>query len=277
MFDKQAIEKLQENAAIKSLNSIVDDCELSRNVVLAPQEFTLHDLEKFSVNRSRFRGNVTTSSIESFAAYSATHAADGAAVFIDANTMKAKLFIDIGNKERPGHCEHTASITLEKTAAYVELLKIVGERKSQKEIAEFIEDWRANLRAWTEEDDNGFQSQITIVKALHAVRKITIEAKSASDSEVRNFGSTSTSMDSIDVKSADMPPAFFHFTCEPYAGLASREFILRLSVITDRSPALVLRIVKAEEHKEEMAKEFQNIIESSISEEIKSYVGNFTS
>jgi uncharacterized protein YfdQ (DUF2303 family) len=276
MFDKSAIEKIQELEVTSNLNSSIDRLGIPHKVLFAPEHFSLNSLEKFNDSRFRFRGNLSTKSIKAFADYALVHKSDGSAVFIDADTMKAKLFIDLGNQALPGHCEHTALVSLEKSAAYTELLNIVGQRKTQKEIAEFIEDWRNFLTASAEANEDGVADNISIVKALHAVRKITIEAKSTSDTETRNFGARSASMESIDVKSADMPPAFFHFTCEPCQGLSERTFDLRLSVITDRVPALVLRIVRFEEHKDQMAEEFKSIIENEIDSEIKTYVGSFT-
>lgn len=274
-MDSTAIKEIQQSQTTAEANAVLNNQKLDTPVAALPDNFKLNNLEQYRSLRSRFRGQLATKSIDSFSAYAALHKQSGSAVFIDADTMKAKLFINLGDQVSPGHCDHTATVSLEKCAAYTELLKIVDQRKSQKEIAEFIEDWRSILTASGEQDAEGICEKISIVRALHAVRKITIEAKSTTDSETRTFGATNTSMDSIDVKSMDMPPSFLHFTCEPFSGLSPRTFTLRLSVITDRAPALVLRIVRFEEHEEEMAKEFQSLIVSKIDPEIKTYVGSF--
>ena len=87
-------------------------------------------------------------------------------------------------------------------------------------------------------------------------------------------------MESIDVKSADMPPAYLHFYCEPYLGLPQRTFDLRLSVITsDRFPSLVLRIVQQEAHIEQIGEEFEAIINSRLGEldnKTSIFIGNFS-
>lgn len=86
-------------------------------------------------------------------------------------------------------------------------------------------------------------------------------------------------MDSIDIKSQDIPPAFLHFTCEPYAGLPTRTFVLRLGIITEKAPALVLRIIQEELHQEQMAEEFQNKIEFALADiepKVQTYIGTFS-
>jgi uncharacterized protein YfdQ (DUF2303 family) len=278
-MDKSAIEQLQKEQAIVNANNAINELLLDEKLLALPESFNIHSLEKHNASRWRFRGQLETKSIDAFASYATNNAEDGAATFIDADAMKAKLVINLGSKSAPGHCDHYARVSLEKSAPYLSLLAINDTRKSQKEIAEFIEDWRNFLTASSEENEEGNFEPISIIKALHAVRKITIEAKSTSDSEQRTFGASSASMESIDVKSLDMPPAFFHFTVEPYLGLSERIFTLRLSVITDRVPVLVLRIVRFEEHKEQMAKEFQAVIENRLQDiepKISTYVGNFT-
>ncbi len=277
-MDAAAVVKIQESQAITSANAQIPT-NINHRVVVLPSDFKTHDLEKYFPSRERFHGDMSTKSIDAFASYAAEHSESGASTFIDAKAMAAKLIINFGIKELPGHCDNTAVVALEKTAPYKALLGINEKRISQKEAAEFIEDWRAYLTAQYEENEAGECESMSIVKALHAVRKITIEASARQESDQRNFGATTTSMESIDVKSQDTPPTYLTFTCDPYAGLPPRRFVMRLSIITDKVPQLILRIVRAEEHIEEMAREFQAIIESkltNITPEIKTYVGVFT-
>lgn len=279
MFDKSAITKLQEEASISNANHELTDHKLENKVIALPSDYKIHNLEEFDKNRARFRGAFQTKSTSAFADYAIKNATEGATAFIDSEKMSSKLIVNLGNKNAPGHCDHYAKVTLEKTAPFIALLKIVDQRKTQKEIAEFIEDWRKYLTASSEEDIEGNATEMSIIKALHAVRKITIEAKETTGSETRNFGASTSSMESVDIASADMPPAFFHFKTQPYSELKERTFDLRLSIITDRVPALVLRIVRFEEHEEQMAEEFKQKIESDLENsepKICTYVGTFT-
>lgn len=278
-MDATAIKEIQQASTVFTINEELDRANIGDLVIATPKDYTLHNLESYHTHRNRFRGVLTTESIEEFAAYAKQFALAGATTFINAARMQAKHIIDLGNAEKPGHCEHKAVLTLEKTAPYLALLTIVEQRKSQREIAEFIEDWRAHLKAFHEPDIEGNVSEMSIVKALHAVRKIKIEATSSSETSTSTFGAASTSMDSIDVKSQDIPPAFLEFTCEPYAGLPPRSFMLRLGIITEKAPALVLRIVQAELHQEQMAEQFQEKIElavANIEPKIQTFIGTFS-
>jgi len=250
-----------------------------QSVYALHKDFSLENLEKFEPQRSRFRGKFTTAEPDAFAAYAKNKAAENPSCFINANQMTATLIFNIGTDENPGHCDDKAQLGLEMTAPYKALLSIVNKRLEQKDVAEFIEDWRQIVGASSDFDIDGIANTIPLAKAIHAIRKITIEQKATTESESRNFGATNTSMDSIDVKSADMPPAFLHFTCQPFLGLAERKFDLRLSVITDRQPALVLRIVRHETIQEEIANEFQQLINTKLAEiepTIKTFIGDFS-
>ncbi len=275
-MDASAIKQLQESQSIENANKEIPG-DLNHQLIALPEDFKLHNLEGYHAVRFRFRGAFSTTSIDAFAGYAREVITQQSPCFIDAKAMNAKLIFNFTDK---GHCDNTGFVALEKTAAYVALLKIAGARSTQKEIAEFIEDWRNCLVARSEPTaENPAGEIIPIVRVIGAIRKISIEAIAKSESEVRNFGATQASMESIDVKSADMPPAFLSFTCEPYSGLPIRTFDLRLSVITDRAPALILRIVREEQVSEEMAKEFKAIIETKVSDitpEINTFIGKFS-
>ncbi len=275
-MDASAINELQQSELIKSANLQISS-DLRDTLLALPENFKLHDLEKSHSARTRFRGSFSTNSIDAFAEYANEHVVEGTPCFIDAKAMNAKL---IFNYVEAGHCDNTSFLSLEKTAAYEALLKISGARLAQKEVAEFIEDWRSCLTARSEPTaESPLGDSIPIVRAIGAIRKISIEAIAKSESEVRNFGASTASMESIDVKSADLPPAFFSFTCEPYHGLSVRTFDLRLSVITDRAPALILRIVREQEVAELMAKEFKAIIEEKLKgseQKINTFIGKFS-
>jgi uncharacterized protein YfdQ (DUF2303 family) len=268
MLDKSALQHLQQEQSIKATNeAIIDALDFAdcQSVVAVHKDFSIENLEKYQASRFRFRGAFCTKSIDGFSDYAQARNSKMASCFIDADAMRANMIFNIGDENQPGHCDSTASLALEMTAPYSALLSIINKPKSQKDIAEFIEDWRQLLTASGEEDADGNKEKISIIKAIHAIRKITIEAKAVSDTETRNFGASSSTMESIDVKSAEMPPAYLHFSCEPYLGLPSRTFDIRLSVLTgERTPSLVLRIVQHETAQEEMAEEFEAIINSKI-------------
>lgn len=266
MFDKSAIEKLQEAQQIVAAEKVINSQMLEghNQVAALPESFRLVDLEKYQPCRYRLRGSMSTESISNFAQYAALHNAQGANCFINAEQMSAQLIFNMGTKESAGHCDHTANVKLEKTAAYISLLNITDKKLSQKEVAEFIEDWRDFITCFGEEDEDGNRPSIKLPRALHTIRSITIEAKAINSSEDRTFGATKSSMESIDVSKENLPPSILVFSCQPYVDLAVRDFTLRLGVITTGQPALTLRIARKEQHNEEMAEEFKQAIGLSL-------------
>lgn len=275
MMNQDAIKELQKGAAINQANEPLRNTE---GAIALPKDFELHNLEKYQQNRYRFRGQMTTKTVTAFSQYAIDNAEQNNACFISAEDMCAKLIFNIGDILDPGHCDHFATVKLEQTAPYSAMLNVINKRHTQKDIAEFIEDWRNYITAHSEEDENGDSKTIPLPRALHAIRKITIEATAKTESEIRNFGASTSSMESIDVKGENPPPALLLFTCKPYADLPERQFALRLSVITGGTPVLVLRCVREEEHEEQMAKQFKELLTrelEGVNPPVKTYIGTF--
>ncbi|ENB3790361.1 DUF2303 family protein, partial [Salmonella enterica] len=151
---------------------------------LLPDGTSVESLERFSLERFRFRGAMTTTSIEDFVRYSKGYASatEKARCFIDADHMTARSVFNIGTLDNPGHADNAASITLKQTAPFRALLQINGERLKQKQIAEWLEDWSDYLLAF---DSDGNTMQIS--QAAQAVRRITIQQATQQDHEDGDF------------------------------------------------------------------------------------------
>lgn len=263
---KEAIQFLQNQFA----GDLAQLEDTDTPVICAPSDMKIQSLEPYMNFRARFRGTFKTDSPHEFAEYVNAHAVK-AGCFIQADTMSAETIFDLGDEINPGHCEHIAELKLTKTAEYKALLAIAGSRCSQKELAEWLEDWRDFITA---EDDQG--ESIPLTKAITAVRNITIEAKAKHDSEQGNFSSNRTSMESIEAKAKDAQPATLHFDCTPYNGLQPYSFTLRLSIITEREPKLTLRLVRHETDIQAMGEEFKQILDTCISkDQTTTYLGQF--
>ena len=99
--------------------------------------------------------------------------------------------------------------------------------------------FRSSLKAVGED-----LQDISIVKAIAAVRTITIKASSESDHTVRETGASRSAMDAIEASSKETLPTSLVFSVVPFEGLSVREIVLRISVITSGpQPALKLRWV----------------------------------
>lgn len=269
-------------AQLQANNTLETIKELSINsAVPVHKDVNIQDLERFMPWRRRYRGQMVTTQIDQFAEY--TNLTSGevqengeepgvtAPCFVDPENMTAKVFFDLGTVEHPGHADFTARLDLPKTAAFEELLGKNGRALSQKELAEWLEDWAPQLKVTAEDGE-----PLNLPGAVAAVRRITIGAKSESTSEERTFGGRRSAMSEVEAQNKDTLPAFIEFTCEPYHGLDERTFRLRVSLITGETPKLIMRIVRLEHHQEEMAKEFrEHLIHALDGNLVQTFVGNF--
>ncbi|MGA4620749.1 YfdQ family protein [Citrobacter meridianamericanus] len=240
---------------------------------LLPDGTNVESLERFSLERFRFRGAMTTTSIDDFARYSTGYASASvpARCFIDADNMTARSVFNIGTLDNPGHADNVASITLKKTAPFRALLQIDGQRLKQKQIAEWLEDWSDYLLAF---DADGNTMQIS--QAAQAVRRITIQQATQQDHETSDFAGKKSLMQSVEASSKDVMPVAFEFKCVPYEGLGERRFSLRNSLLTSDEPCFVLRIVQLEAQEEEIANEFRDLLISKFDgESVETFIGNF--
>ena len=215
-----------------------------------------------------------TTSISDFVKYSIKNAIDeGVSCFIDANEMSAKTIFNIGTIGEPGHADNTALVKLKQTAPFAALLKIDGVKHRQKELAEWLEDWRDYLMAF---DADG--NVLDIKQAISAVRRITIESTRSAEHEDHDFSAKRSVLENVEARSKDVMPTAFQFTCTPYDELKERNIKLRYSVLTGGDvPTLVLRIVQLENLEEQIAQEFRNLLCDEFDEsEIETFIGKFS-
>lgn len=260
MFDKEAIEAIQYGAGIKEASEATGAALKDGQIIGLPENFTVHDLEKFMQNRRRPRGIMSTSSIGSFVQYTLDHAENGATVFIKPDNMTATAVLNLGTTESPGHTDNRAKLELDATAAYRALTAIAtGTGQSQQRIAEFLEDWVNEVKCFNSD------GPIAPKNAIAAIRKITIEAMRKVESEEQSLSASKSAFEAVSATSKEPIPAMVYFTCTPYTGLAERTFVMRLGVLTGGDkPAINLRIIKHEEHVQEVADELRSRLETAF-------------
>ncbi|HBU2513802.1 TPA: YfdQ family protein [Klebsiella pneumoniae] len=240
---------------------------------ILPDGTTIASLERFALERFRFRGAMDTTSIDDFVRYSVAYAQEEekARCFIDADNMLARSIFNIGTLDNPGHADNVASIKLKKTAPFRALLAINGDRLSQKQIAEWLEDWSDFLLAFDAEGQT-----MDISKAAQAVRRVTIQQTNQADHEDSDFAGRKSLMQSVEASSKDVMPVAFEFKCIPYEGLGERRFSLRNSLLKSGEPVFVLRIVQLEAQEEEMANEFRDLLIAQFDDKpVETFIGNF--
>ncbi|MCS2162994.1 DUF2303 family protein [Scandinavium sp. H11S7] len=269
-----------DSSAIQQVKDLVlsgyhlDDVQgLACPTAILPENTVVASLEKFSLERFRFRGAMDTTSIDDFVRYSAGYAKpeEKARCFIDAENMRASSIFNIGTLDNPGHADNVSTIQLKKTAPFRALLAINGDRLNQKQIAEWLEDWSDFLTAF---DANG--ETMSIAQAAQAVRRVNIKQVSESAHEDEDFSGKKSLMESVEASSKDVMPVAFEFKCVPYEGLTERRFSLRNSLLKSGEPMFVLRVVQLEAQEEAIANEFRDLlIEKFDGKPVETFIGNF--
>jgi len=241
-----------------------------RSAMLVPEGFKVQSLEHLQDNRNRFRGALTTSSIKDFSTY--TLAQLGATdAFVDADKMACTAFYNLGDYEAPGHADHTATLTLTRSPAYVALLEIAGSKISQKDLAEWLEDWAPNVKV-----TSSAGKDMDLSAAIASVRNVTIKAAAERNHSEHNFGAAQSSMDSIEAANQDALPAVLHFSFSPYEGLSIRVFNLRVSLHTGGDkPVFSLRWVQEGLQREEIAQEFKDVLAKEVGAAATLTIGTF--
>jgi len=264
-MERQAIEKIQEMSVAAAE---VSKAELP--VIALPNSTELKSLEPYMKNRFRFEALFQTEGIESFVEYVTKH--DGEACYLDRDKMSALTIFDLGTKEEPGHCKHKARLVLEKTSVYMMALRVDGSRQGQKDIAELFEDYRDCLKF---ELSNG--ESMDVVKAITAVRNVTIESKAKSEHETHDFSASKSAMEQVEASSnTGELPARVILTCVPYNGLSEYKFTYRLSLLTSHSePKLTLHMIRFEQLLDNMVEEFEEILGDKLPDSVADiFIGN---
>ena len=272
-LDGTAIKQIQD--LVLSGYHLSDAEDTACPSVVLPEGTMVKSLESFSMSRYRFRGKMESTSINDFVEYSSGYADknEKARCFIDADNMNARAIFNIGTLENPGHADNTAVLSLKKTAPFRALLEANGDRFSQKELAEWLEDWSDFLSAFGADGKS-----MTIAQAASAVRRVTIQQMSSADHEDGDFSGKKSLMQSIEASSKEVMPAAFEFKCVPYEGLGERRFSLRNSLLKSGEPCFVLRIVQLEAQEEQIAIEFRDLLIGKFDgKNVETFIGKFTS
>lgn len=273
MFDKDTLTALQEHKAIESAQKALAFAHQDSNDLAAlPSDYKLHNLEQYLPTRRRARGIMTTNDLESFIGYTVAHSEAGASVFIEAESMSAFAVLNLGIPNEPGHADNKAKLKLNRTAAFTALISIAtGQPYKQSTVAEFLEDWPDQIKCINDAGD------IAPPKAIAAIRKLTIETMRKLESEEQALSQSRSAFESVQATSKDPIPTTILFKCQPYSDLAERTFAIRLTVQTGGDkPAITLRVVKAEQHNEEMAAELAALIIRGFEGGTPVLVGSYT-
>ena len=267
---KEAIEHLEKTVLLNDVNVELTDAKTKSNLLALPSGISLKDLEDYMPTRDSYRFAFATKSIKDFGEYCKEFDKEGAKCFVNSDYMRANTIFDLGTEGAPLHQRHNAKLQLDKTAAFKAILCVNGNHLSQKDAANFVEDWADNINVFCKAGQ-----PMTIAQATKQLREITIERMASVDSKVSDFGESMSAMEKVEARNQDIIPASIEFTCNPYHGLVNRAFTVRVAILTGGSnPEISLRIIKLEAQEEDMAEEFKEIlVDTFVDSDLKTFIG----
>lgn len=266
-MEAKAIELIQQTAILANAKAL----DTFTPVIALPAGTTVQSLEKFQAGRSRFRGSLSTESLTSFTDYVLARQEVAAEGFVDAEAMNCLVYFNLGDEDRPGHGDYTASLTLKKTSAFKALERAAGSTWSQKDLSDWLEDWLPNINA---QDAEGVD--IPLSKAIAAIRSITVESLRKGEHNVSDMSASRSTLEQVEARSDQGLPAELMFSCPPYEGLKSRSVRLRVGVLTSSDkPAIRLRWIGEEALREEIAEEFKDLLKTEVGGAANLTVGTF--
>jgi|GEM_PF-4910863 uncharacterized protein YfdQ (DUF2303 family) len=266
MMDNTAIQEIQKAHTTESLNrELVGMTAIKEPLIGVPNDFKIQNLERYLPTPVRKRGRMETDSINDFTQFVIDHKNEHSACFVNTELMSASAILNYGSVKTPGHCDFVSSLTLTKTPDYIELININDTKKTQRALAEWIEEY-SDILSFFDASDN----EITIVKAITAVRNVKENASQETTSSVGNFNESRGVLAKASMETDNLP-AFIKVDITAYNDLSPREFITRVSYHRETS-TFSMRVIRIDKHKEEMAKEFAELVRNKITG-INVYIG----
>ncbi len=274
-MEQQAVKQIAD-LAVAAQSKMPVQVDAGASVAILPQGFNLHSTEKFNQNRDRYRGAYATTSIQAFAEYIEFRnngSDENVQTFIATNQgLIARTFLNLGDKNLPGHGDDTAILVLEKKAEFARAEAINGRRQRQQELIDYVDDWAEFLEA---HNDSGV---IPLDKAIRALRKVKITKGSEVDSQVRDLGYQVSAMEKMEATGVDENlPQYFLLHTECFHGLNPRtvKLSLRVSTNNEDAPGLILRIVGDEALTEALAEKFKDILTDRLKGQGQIFQGQF--
>lgn len=282
MLSPETIEKIQKLSAEQqsSLIEQLDKQVLHADLAVQAEGVSLVNLEKYKEHRDNMRGAFATDSIKEFHSFTKEQLAQFPAfpVFVNGPHMSAEAIIDYGDAKLPGHCRFTGRVKLEPTALYSTLLNNIHNNTfSQREFAELLEEYQANVQVIVETEDG--KANADLVKSLASIRNMTVERLRNTSSEENNYTRGASVLEKQQIQSAGLKPIAFTFKCKPYTDLIERTFLIRISPITrNDSVIFALKVLTLEETKEDIALEFKSLLVDGFTDTgVTTYMGDYDS
>lgn len=267
------VNTILENSALNFANDKLDQ---SKDVLFINHETKIADLEKYSKTKRRMNGSFETNSIAALAEFAVSTIKESSEIdtpscFVGEDG-KASLFFNFGSIENPLHQDLTGSVSLKKTAIFKAIENLKDEQLTQRELAEFIEDFNDYIVAL---DKNG--EEILQSSAIAAIRDMSIEAQRNVGQKSEDYRDESSAFASVEAKFKGATPAYLKFNIQPFSEMSEYQFIFRISVLTTNDRInLTLRCARWDEILEAVNVEFQEKLTEKLEPlNVKTFIGNW--
>ncbi|MEY2864502.1 MAG: hypothetical protein RLY58_2209 [Pseudomonadota bacterium] len=242
----------------------------AHSVVAGHDSIKLHDIEKHLPNRLRFRGLFRTSSLTDFVANILSRNKKDVRGFIQTkDQLSCEAIFNLGNEIDAGHADDKAVLLLEKTPEFAAAVALLGNKLSQKTLATFLEDWRHCVTAHVSDphDPDAGSTEITIGKAITAIRSVTISSSTEVESKVTDVSYTRSAMENIEAKSKENSlPSHLKIKTTAYPDMPIREIQLRISINTgDSTPFFSMHFVGQQAFMEQVGQDFKDRLVTDLS------------
>ena len=247
-MDQTAIEAIGD-LRTQAENIVITET-LGRAVAL-PNDWQLHDLEKYRERPSRFRGTMTTSSIEDYIEY-VLKGKPGAQTFANrtvnriernsvAPAMTAVTIFNIGTQAEPGHADFRAELFIPPTPDFARFVSAPLTKFNQRELIDLFEDLGGSAMFTTGSAE--YQQTLAASTGVAAIREVKVTRKSEREHTHADFKQARSALDSVEASSKLGMPSGLLFEGKLYEGLGVQRLWARLSMVaSDDEPTFRLRI-----------------------------------
>ena len=267
------VDTILENSALNYANEIVAE---EKDIIILSDNSGVHDLEKYSKTKRRMNGSFGTTSIAALTQFAETTIDESSEVdmpscFIGDNG-RAKLIFNFGTTETPLHQDLSGSVHLGQTAVFKAISRLREDRMSQRDLAEFIEDYHSYVVAL---DKDGIEINQSV--AIAAIRNMSIESNQSVNQTTEEYKDTSSAFASVEAKFKDATPVYLRFDIPAFNEIENRVFVFRISVLTsDNKIKLALRCPNWDEIIESINIEFQEKLAEKLEPlGVKTFIGDW--
>ena len=244
----QAITELAQGATAPYIN-------METPFQTIPKDWKLESLEPYLHRPIRHRNTYTTGDLDSFISYIGDQESNNSTsvIYIDPDEMAATAILDHGTPEAPSFGAHRAILAMKKTPEFQALLNRNCIPFTQQDFIDWVQDWEPIL---TFQKDG---KPVEIKQVLAAVRRLTITAKRAATSQVSDYKTEKTALQSVEIEADDKLalPDTLTMTCAQYDSLEETRIDCRMYARTGDEPQILYRIIGLERHMKDAAEQLQ--------------------